>query len=264
MANGLPPVSCSETAGSVWAAYRERARTLQTTVPNPLLTKHLEILSIQESLSSHLHRILAASRPEPERALLACFDASALQPLLAEAHRGVADCGLIVTPLDSLKPLDHLWHQIESFEYPADFPARLVFEVFATEISGWPHREIETSAGCCPHCGFGILCSVLREEGMGRRRLGSCSLCSSEWPLPRLGCVRCREQDPEKRPIFSFEDWPYIRVEGCDSCGGWLKSLELTKDVEALPMPDDVASSAINLWASARGYESIGNHLFGL
>jgi hypothetical protein len=264
MANGLPPVSCSETAGSVWAAYRERARTLQTTVPNPLLTKYLEVLSIQESLSSHLHRILAASRPEPERALLACFDASALQPLLAEAHRGVADCGLIVTPLDSLKPLDHLWHQIESFEYPADFPARLVFEVFATEISGWPHREIETSAGCCPHCGFGILCSVLREEGMGRRRLGSCSLCSSEWPLPRLGCVRCREQDPEKRPIFSFEDWPYIRVEGCDSCGGWLKSLELTKDVEALPMPDDVASSAINLWASARGYESIGNHLFGL
>jgi hypothetical protein len=254
----------SETERPVWAAYRERAKTLRKSVPNPLLAKYLEVLSIQESLSSHLHRILAASQPKPERALLACFDASALRPLLVEAHRGVADCGLIVTPLDSLKSLDDLWHQVENFEYPADFPARLVCEVFATEISDWPHREIEGPAGCCPHCGFGVLCSVLREEGMGRRRMSSCSLCSSEWAVPRLGCLRCGEQDPEKLPIFTFEAWPHIRVAACDSCGGWLKSLEMTKDAEALPMPDDVASSAINLWASGRGYESIGNHLFGL
>ena len=264
MANALPPVFCSDAAGSVWAANSKRARKLQNSVPNPLLTKYVEVLSIQESLSSHLHRILAASQPQPERALLSCFDAAALQPLLEEAHRRVADCGLIVTPIDSLKPLDDLWHQVEDFEYPADFPARLIFEVFATEISDWPHREIEAPAGCCPHCGFGILCTVLREEGMGRRRTGSCSLCSSEWGVPRLGCLRCGEQDPEKRSIFTFDDWPNIRVEACDSCGCWLKSLDLAKDAEMLPMPDDVASSAINLWASGRCYESIGNHLFGL
>jgi Protein involved in formate dehydrogenase formation len=264
MANALQPVFCSDTAGSVWAAYRKRAKRLQNSIPNPLLAKYLEVLSIQESLSSDLHGILATWHPEPQRALITCFNASALQPLLAEAHHGVADCGLTVTPLDSLKRLDDLWHQVEDFEYPADFPARLVFEVFATGISRWPHREIEAPASCCPHCGFGVLCSVLREEGMGRRRLGSCSICSNEWALPRLGCLRCSEQDPEKRPIFTFEDWPHIRVEACESCGGWLKSLELAKDAEALAMPDDVASSAINLWASGRGYESIGNHLFGL
>jgi hypothetical protein len=264
MANASQPVFCPETAGSVWAAYRERATKLQKRAPNPLLTKYLEILSIQESISSQLRRTLAASRPERERALVAFFDASALQPLLAEAHRGVAACGLTAAPLDSLKSLDDLWHQVENFEYPADFPARLVLEVFATGISHWPHREIEVSSGCCPHCGFGILCSVLREEGMGRRRMGTCSLCSSEWALPRLGCLRCGEQDPEKRPIFTFEDWPHVRVEACDGCGGCLKSLDMTKDSEALPMPDDIASCAINLWASGRGYESIGNPLFGL
>jgi len=40
-----------------------------------------------------------------------------------------------------------------------------------------------------------------------------------------------------------------IRVEACDSCGGYLKSIDMTKDAETLPVPDDVPSSAINIWA---------------
>jgi formate dehydrogenase maturation protein FdhE len=39
----------------------------------------------------------------------------------------------------------------------------------------------------------------------------------------------------------------------CDSCGVYLKSIDMTKDAEALPVPDDGASSAINIWTFEQG-----------
>jgi FdhE protein len=99
---------------------------------------------------------------------------------------------------------------------------------------------------------------------MGRRRSAVCSICSSEWPVPRLGCLRCGEQRASKLPVFSFDAWTHIRVEVCDSCGGYLKSIDMTKDAEALPAPDDVGSSAINIWAFEEGYQAIGRHFFSL
>jgi hypothetical protein len=38
----------------------------------------------------------------------------------------------------------------------------------------------------------------------------------------------------------------------------------MTKDAEALPAPDDVGSSAINIWAFEEGYQAIGRHFFSL
>ena len=64
--------------------------------------------------------------------------------------------------------------------------------------------------------------------------------------------------------MFSFDAWTPIRVEVCDSCGGYLKSIDMTKDAEALPVPDDVGSSAINIWAFEQGYQAIGRHFFNL
>jgi FdhE protein len=99
---------------------------------------------------------------------------------------------------------------------------------------------------------------------MGRRRSAVCCLCSSEWTVARLGCLRCGEQEAPKLPVFSFDAWPHIQIEGCDSCGGYLKSIDMTKDADALPVPDDVSSSAINIWAFEQGYQAIGTHFFNL
>lgn len=36
------------------------------------------------------------------------------------------------------------------------------------------------------------------------------------------------------------------------------------KDAEALPVPDDVASSAIYIWVFEEGYQAVGRHFFNL
>jgi hypothetical protein len=264
MVSSVRPAFRSEIAGSVWDSYRHRAQELNDRAANPLLTKYLDIVSIQYELSLMLIQTCEGPNVNSDLPLLSYFNDEALRPLLAKASGGVAASGLAIAGTESPASLEYLLHQNDKFEYPVDFPARLVLEVFATEVSVWPHREIETSPDHCPHCGFPVLCSVLREEGMGRRRSGCCSLCASEWSVSRLGCLRCGEQQPGKLPHFTFEDFSHIHIEACDSCGGWLKSMDLTRDAESLPVSDDIWSSAVDLWAAEQGYERIGNHLFRL
>jgi formate dehydrogenase maturation protein FdhE len=208
--------------------------------------------------------MLEAPHADSGRSFLSYFNGEALRPLLALAAGELSAIGQSEPPGESLDLLEELWNQVEDFNYPRDFAARLVLEVFATALSTLPHKEMETTPDHCPHCGFPILCSIAREEGMGRKRSGQCSLCSNEWAVARLGCLRCGEQRASKLPVFSFDAWMHVRVEVCDSCGGYLKSIDMTRDADALPMPDDIGSSAANIWAFEQGYQSIGNHLFSL
>lgn len=265
MASCLNPVLRSARGERIWAAYRKRAEKLNAGAVNPLLARYIELASLQARLSSILIGTIDVPHTDNDRALLCYFNAEALRPLLALAARDVNAKGQMEPPPgESLNLLEDLWNQVEEFQNPRDLAAQLVLEVFATELSALPHKAIETTPDRCPHCGFPIMCSLAVEEGMGRRRSAVCSICSSEWTVPRLGCLSCGEQEASRLPVFSFDDWPHIRVEVCDSCGGYLKSIDLTKDAEALPIPDDVWSSAINIWAFEQGYQSIGRHFFNL
>lgn len=261
--NGLDPALRAETGKTIWTAHRGRAKKLNSEATNPLLTRYIELVSVQAKLSSILIQTLDVPHTG-DHTLVSYFNRGALRPLLALAAREVAAKGQTEPTGESLELLEELWNQVEEFNYPRDFAARLVLEVYATELSGLPHKEMETTPNRCPHCGFPILCLIAREEGMGRRRSAVCSLCSGEWAVSRLGCLRCGEQDASKLPVFSFDAWTHIRVEGCDSCGGYLKSIDRTKDSEALPVPDDIGSGAINIWAFEQGYQAIGRHFFNL
>jgi FdhE protein len=249
---------------TIWAAYRERAKKLNSEVVNPLLTRYIKLVSLQEKLGSTLVENLTIPHAGSDRSLLSYFNPAMLRPLYVIAAQDMNSNAEIELACESSELLEALWNQVEEFHYPRDFAARLVLEVFATELADLPHEKIETTPDRCPHCAFPILCSIVREEGMGRRRSGLCSLCSSEWAVPRLGCLHCGEQDASRLPAVNFDAWTHIRAEACDACGGYLKSIDMTKDPDALPVPDDIASSAINIWAFEQGYQGIGRHFFNL
>jgi formate dehydrogenase accessory protein FdhE len=264
MASCLNAALRSARSKSTWLGYLARAEKLNAGAANPLLVRYIELVSLQARLSSILIETWEPPHPDGDRALIAYFNREALRPLLALAAQEETAKGQAESASESLELLEDLWNQASEFEYPRDFVARLVLEVFATELSALPHKEVETKSDRCPHCGFPILCSLAREEGMGLRRSAVCSICSSEWAVPRLGCLRCGEQHASKLPVFNFDAWMHIRVDACDSCGGYLKSIDLTNDVGALPVPDDIATSAVNIWAFEQGYQPIGKHFFNL
>lgn len=116
----------------------------------------------------------------------------------------------------------------------------------------------------CPFCnrkpGFG----VLRPLGDGGQRRLTCAFCLTEWEFRRLICPGCGEENHSKLPVYTAETFPHIRVECCDSCGIYIKSIDLTKNGLAEPLVDELASIPLDLWAQEHQYSKLHPNLLGM
>lgn len=119
------------------------------------------------------------------------------------------------------------------------------------------------TARTCPLCGARPLLGVLRPEGDGGKRFLLCSFCSQEWEFRRILCPTCEEEAEDKLPVYIAEQFPHMRVEACDTCKFYLKSVDLTKDGHAVPPVDDLAAIPLSLWAHEHGYTRLQPNLLG-
>lgn len=115
----------------------------------------------------------------------------------------------------------------------------------------------------CPSCGARPLLGVLRQEGDGGKRFLVCSFCLQEWEFRRIFCATCGEETETKLPVYVAEQFPYIRVEACDTCKFYLRTIDLTKDGNAIPLVDDLAAIPLSLWAEEHGYSRAQPNLLG-
>jgi formate dehydrogenase accessory protein FdhE len=115
----------------------------------------------------------------------------------------------------------------------------------------------------CPLCGCLPLLGVLRPEGDGGKRHLVCSWCLHEWAFRRIRCACCGEASESKLPVFVADQFPHIRVEACNTCRRYLRSIELTKDGRAVPIVDDLAAIPLSLWAHENNYSRIHGNLLG-
>ena len=95
------------------------------------------------------------------------------------------------------------------------------------------------------------------------RSLG-CALCGWEWNFNRIQCPSCFEEDPHKLPMFHTEVDPLVRIEACETCRRYVKSIDLTKDMRPIPAVDDLVSIAMDLWAMEEGWTRIEPGLAGI
>lgn len=116
----------------------------------------------------------------------------------------------------------------------------------------------------CPFCHGLPVVGVLREEGHGAKRTLVCGLCLTERPYLRIVCPSCDEQQFEALPVYTADEFESVRIEACDRCRSYLKTIDLTKDGLAIPMVDDIASVSMDLWARERGYVRLRANLLGL
>jgi formate dehydrogenase accessory protein FdhE len=115
----------------------------------------------------------------------------------------------------------------------------------------------------CPLCGARPLLGVLRPEGDGGKRFLLCSFCLREWEFRRIFCSTCAEETESKLPVYVAEQFPYIRVEACETCKFYLRTVDLTKDGNAVPLVDDLAAIPLSLWAEEHGYSRAQPNLLG-
>jgi FdhE protein len=120
--------------------------------------------------------------------------------------------------------------------------------------------------GHCPFCGGAPWASARRGGSLteGARRTLACSLCGLEWLFERILCPSCFEEDPHKLPSFRNEKHPAVRIEACETCRRYVKSLDLSEDARPIPEVDDLVSIAMDLWAAEQGFTRIEPGLAGI
>ena len=144
------------------------------------------------------------------------------------------------------------------------FFARVLFQPYAESLAAaYPPQPSGSAGPVCPICGGRPQAAVLRPEGDGGKRFLLCSFCLTEWEFRRVLCPTCGEENHLKLPRYSAEDLNGIRVEACDTCHFYLKSVDLTVDGRAVPLVDEVATVTLDLWATEHGYKKVQPNLMG-
>jgi len=139
-------------------------------------------------------------------------------------------------------------------------PADELAQSVTPEESG---NDNMASGSRCPICGARPLLGVLRQEGDAGKRFLLCSFCMKEWDYRRILCPTCGEVAEAKLPIYVAEQFPYVRMEACETCKFYLRTIDLTKDGNAVPVVDDLAAIPLSLWANEQNYSRAQPNLLG-
>jgi hypothetical protein len=127
-------------------------------------------------------------------------------------------------------------------------------------------RDLPQRKHACPFCGgppqLSILHSAAAADGGGRQLL--CATCFTAWPFRRVLCAHCGEEDERRLGYFHGPPFDHLRVDACDTCKRYLKTVDLTRLGIAVPVVDEVAGAPLDLWALEHGYEKIELNLVGL
>jgi FdhE protein len=145
------------------------------------------------------------------------------------------------------------------------FCARAFLEPYAEFLA--EHTELpvlEKTPDVCPLCGAKPQLGVLRPEGDGASRSLVCSLCATEWRYGRILCPACGESSETKLAVYVTKELQQVRVEACETCRVYIKTVDLTKDGHAVPVVDELASIPLDLWAREHNYTKLQPNLFSM
>ncbi len=107
--------------------------------------------------------------------------------------------------------------------------------------------------GYCPLCGSLPSLSLLKEE-VGKRYL-LCSYCGYQWRMDRVSCPFCNNKDQESLHYFFGEGEEIHRIDLCDQCHQYIKTIDYRSLQESDPVLEDLATLHLDILASQRGYK---------
>jgi Protein involved in formate dehydrogenase formation len=248
------------------ADLAERDRTAR-----PLLLAYGRLLGIQrdchemlrqraDRLTGSLDRDLPEVRPGITPMLSAV--AAIGPPPLADEARRLLDGG--AAAIDAML-LDG-WHAPSGERF---FP-KIALQPYAECLAAIDVRPLDRDRPrgkyVCPFCGGAPQLSILTsggDAGGGGRQL-LCGTCFTVWPFRRVLCAQCGEEDERRLGYFRSPAFDHLRVDACDTCRHYLKTVDLSRLGIAVPVVDEVAGAPLDLWALEHEYRKIELNLVGL
>jgi formate dehydrogenase maturation protein FdhE len=258
--------------GEAWDRRIRRAEELAAGGPeSPLLAFYARLLRSQKIVYESFNEHRPSGCIERDVQLIA-------QRAAALLHE-VADHGpdQLVAPARALLESDDSTKQNLLLAYWTDRSDRKFFAKALLQPYGqWlaaaglaPRGERPARAGNrCPRCGGAPQLSILETAGAvtadGSSRQLLCATCLTPWAFRRVVCPHCAEDDERKLGYFQSPAFEHVRVDACDSCRRYLKSVDVGRLGLAVPLVDEVAAASLDAWALEHGYQKIELNLVGL
>jgi FdhE protein len=271
-----------ETVSSEYDQRLERAASLANTQPSAveILNFYSAIAQFQKSLYSHIagdssvQAALATEWPLREK-----FDIAVVLPHFraflhivernAPARLAKAAAAQAQQPAEAwITQLTGYWKTAgvahEATNAFTQFFPRAFLEPYAEFLAQrFPKPNLLVTATLCPLCRSRPYLGVLRPEGDSGKRFLICSFCNQEWEFRRILCPTCGETAEPKLPVYVPEQFPHLRVEACDTCKNYLRTVDLTKNGHAVSIVDDIAALSLSLWAHEHNYTRPQPNLLG-
>jgi formate dehydrogenase maturation protein FdhE len=287
-----------------WDRRIRRANELASSHPSSAQGLHYyaRVATFQKSLYAQLEKVLAGSqkiaadrplRDELDFFLLLPHFSGFLTMIQQIAPKPLADAAVNLAekgPAAWQHAIEGFWHgdsemagssdndadidSVSAAEHADYSPAGITTDRSLTWIFLQPyaeyladHREIARLDGTpftCPLCGSKPIVAILRSEGDGARKSLVCMLCAHEWAFRRIYCPACGEEREPQMGFYSATEIAHVRVDVCDSCHTYLKSIDLTKTGLAVPVVDELATLPLDLWAREHGYQKLQINLLGI
>jgi len=146
------------------------------------------------------------------------------------ADRAMALAGLSANELESARDA---WL---AGDKPSDENTLLEFALISTlrryhrRFDAEPLAEGPAGASC-PVCGAEADVAYLDEGGF---RYAVCRLCDARWPVPRIRCLYCGEEDAKELEYYPYEGG--YRLYHCKTCGRTLPAVDL-REAGRLDLP---------------------------
>ncbi|MBC8198578.1 MAG: formate dehydrogenase accessory protein FdhE [Desulfobacteraceae bacterium] len=124
----------------------------------------------------------------------------------------------------------------------------------AEQLSAYLDKDKPWGKGYCPICGSSPGLSMFQGEG---ERFLICGFCWHKWASNRIFCPFCDNTDTKTLNYFFSEDEKEYRVDLCDGCKKYIKTVDTRKAERIIYPPlEQVATLHLDIKAKEMKYES--------
>jgi FdhE protein len=126
--------------------------------------------------------------------------------------------------------------------------------ICAEQLATYLDKEALWDKGYCPICGSPPALAILRDEG---ERSLLCSFCGHEWRTQRIYCPFCENRDHKTLHYFFSEEEKDHRVDVCDQCKKYIKTVDTRKMQRPVyAFVEQVSTLHLDMLAQDKGLES--------
>ncbi len=127
-------------------------------------------------------------------------------------------------------------------------------DLCAQQLSSYLNEDEPWDKGYCPICGSPPGLAVIQNEGA---RVLLCGFCQHQWAVRRLCCPFCDNMDSKTLHYFYHEEEKDYRVDVCDTCKKYIKTLDERNADRYIYLPLELVSTLhLDIKAQELGFES--------